>query len=607
MRVLDVLVVVANPYGTTQINAEGEVRAINDELRAAVQQGRATVRTAMAATLDDLHHGLLGQPRPGLVHVIGHGGKGGSFVFETDDRNKHEVAADGLAGLLGQFSQHISLVIFSACHGTSLANAACTHIDHAVGFDGDVTPAASRVAVRALYRSLVAGEPIQQAVDQAEARKAAEYPRAPQMRLFPAEPAPDVGSTLDAAASPTIKRLEVDVAVLVTQHDELDQLKSAFECTLSAVRDAEYGGYDYRFDVGHYRCVTSVVGGMGPAKAGRHVDQVFARWNPRVAVTVGVAVSLHSDLLLCDVLIAEQLDMNAASPEAISIESKYGWLTYTTAHALLQDVANLPYSHASAYSAWQESCSQDLLAKLPADQGSRLRRDSAVREAPRSLLGDLMNDPMVKKNGRITAAVPQRGSSTCATEAGLVDLVTAATERRRPIPILVLRGISRIERQGVPEVTFDHDIITQVAMCNTFRLLKMMMVEGLLLRAPRPPSRSTMRLQLTVEGVVQSVHLQDGIPVCVGRAADNDLVLPASDRKAARTRHVTATARGQRVEIKVYSKNGILIASERVPHRAVVSIAVGESFVCGSTEISLLGNAELKSTMTDSSIGSDNE
>jgi nucleoside phosphorylase len=97
-----------------------------------------------------------------------------------------------------------------------------------------------------------------------------------------------------------------------------------------AVYDKEIEHYFYLFDHQSlsgctYRCVATFIGGMGPVKAALSTDRLVRSYSPLVVVNIGIAVSMDNDLLLGDVIVAEQADDYLYQSKAVSASNGNGF------------------------------------------------------------------------------------------------------------------------------------------------------------------------------------------------------------------------------------------------------------------------------------------
>jgi NTP pyrophosphatase (non-canonical NTP hydrolase) len=156
-----VLVVFANPRGTSALKLGQEDRAIRD----AVQRGKArdsiTLEIRHAATIDDLRRALLDDGYQ-VLHFSGHGNVD-SLLFETEQGRKLASPLDAIAALIEHHSS-IECVILNACD--SLAAIIEPLADYTVGMGSTVDDAAAIEFSRGFYDAVAAGKSYEFAVEE---------------------------------------------------------------------------------------------------------------------------------------------------------------------------------------------------------------------------------------------------------------------------------------------------------------------------------------------------------------------------------------------------------------------------------------------------------
>lgn len=156
-----VLVVFANPRGTSALKLGQEDRTIRD----AVQRGKVRDSIALeirhAVTLDDLRRALLDDAYQ-VLHFSGHGNVD-SLLFETEQGKKLVSPLDAIAGLIEHHSS-IKCVILNACD--SLAAIVEPLADFTVGMESAVDDAAAIEFSRGFYDAVAAGKDYEFAVEE---------------------------------------------------------------------------------------------------------------------------------------------------------------------------------------------------------------------------------------------------------------------------------------------------------------------------------------------------------------------------------------------------------------------------------------------------------
>lgn len=81
-----------------------------------------------------------------------------------------------------------------------------------------------------------------------------------------------------------------DVAIVIALAEEFQTLAAAVTEGRHAVRNPDFGGYDYVFMLHGHRCVATVVDAMGPTAASQSAQRLLAL-RPAVIVNLGIAVA----------------------------------------------------------------------------------------------------------------------------------------------------------------------------------------------------------------------------------------------------------------------------------------------------------------------------
>jgi hypothetical protein len=112
-KIVRVLLVFANPDGSTPLRLQAEERVIREAIQLAKARDTVELKTLAAATVDDLRRELLSQDYQ-IVHFSGHG-EPGALVFETSEGGALKSPLEALAALLKQYPS-IECVVLNACY-----------------------------------------------------------------------------------------------------------------------------------------------------------------------------------------------------------------------------------------------------------------------------------------------------------------------------------------------------------------------------------------------------------------------------------------------------------------------------------------------------------
>jgi SIR2-like domain/CHAT domain len=169
-----ILILAANPMGTSRLRLDEEVKRIKQSLRRANRRDQFKVIDEWAVTDDDLRQALLDN-EPEVVHFAGHGVRDGQLAtgrelipaggvdadglaFEENAGHVQLISGDALATLFELCSESVKCVVLNACYSEAQANVIARHIDFVIGMKKAIgDPAAIKFAV-GFYDALFAGK-----------------------------------------------------------------------------------------------------------------------------------------------------------------------------------------------------------------------------------------------------------------------------------------------------------------------------------------------------------------------------------------------------------------------------------------------------------------
>lgn len=159
-----ILILAANPRGTSELRLGEEVREIEDGLRRAKKRDEFVIRQRWATTPLDMQRAILDE-KPNIVHFCGHGAGEKGLVFEDNSGSPKPVAAKALARLFRRLSDQVSCVLLNACHSQIQAKAIAQHIDTVIGMSQAVGDHAALKFATGFYDALGAGQDVGFAYD----------------------------------------------------------------------------------------------------------------------------------------------------------------------------------------------------------------------------------------------------------------------------------------------------------------------------------------------------------------------------------------------------------------------------------------------------------
>lgn len=158
-RDLRILLLTANPKGTTPLRLDEEAREIEGALRRSALGARFDVRSQWAVRPRDIRRALLDY-EPDIVHFCGHGVGDEGLVFEDDAGELAVVPTDALASLFELFADRVKCVLLNACYSEVQARAVAQHINHVVGMQWEVGDRAAIEFAVGFYDALGAGRSV---------------------------------------------------------------------------------------------------------------------------------------------------------------------------------------------------------------------------------------------------------------------------------------------------------------------------------------------------------------------------------------------------------------------------------------------------------------
>lgn len=156
-HVRKILLLSANPKGTTQLCLEREMREIKEGLRRSKNRDRYLIDTAEAVRYRDIHRAILDY-EPHIVHFSGHGSGEDGLVFEDEAGQVKLVDAEAIAGLFQLFAHQVECVVLNACYSQYQAQEIAKHIPCVVGMSQEIEDKAAIEFAVGFYDALGAGQ-----------------------------------------------------------------------------------------------------------------------------------------------------------------------------------------------------------------------------------------------------------------------------------------------------------------------------------------------------------------------------------------------------------------------------------------------------------------
>ena len=151
-----ILILAANPKGTTPLRLDEEVREIEAGLRRAQQRDRFVLKQRWATRSLDIQRAILDE-NPQIVHFCGHGAGAEGLVLEDEAGRAKPVSGKALAGLFKLLAEQVDCVLLNACHSQVQAKAIARHIETVIGMSQAMGDGAAIQFAISFYDALGAG------------------------------------------------------------------------------------------------------------------------------------------------------------------------------------------------------------------------------------------------------------------------------------------------------------------------------------------------------------------------------------------------------------------------------------------------------------------
>ncbi len=155
-----ILILAANPKGTTPLRLDEEVREIEAGLQRARNRDQFVLEQKWAVRPRDIQRAML-DVDPQIIHFSGHGTGDEGLVFEDETGLVKLVDGEALAGLFELFAEQIECVVLNGCYSEVQANAITQHINYVIGMNKAIGDRAAIEFAVGFYDALGAGKPVE--------------------------------------------------------------------------------------------------------------------------------------------------------------------------------------------------------------------------------------------------------------------------------------------------------------------------------------------------------------------------------------------------------------------------------------------------------------
>ena len=155
----------ANPSGTQPLRLQAEERVIKEAIQLSRGRDNVSLKTLVAATVDDLRRELLSEEYR-IVHFSGHG-EPGALVFETSEGGLMKSPLEALSALFKHYPE-TECVLLNACYSLSQLMPLAPYT---IGMEKPIDDNAAIEFARGFYDAIAAGRGFDFAVETGTAQR----------------------------------------------------------------------------------------------------------------------------------------------------------------------------------------------------------------------------------------------------------------------------------------------------------------------------------------------------------------------------------------------------------------------------------------------------
>jgi hypothetical protein len=155
-----ILILAANPKGTTPLRLDEEVREINAGLERAKHRDQFVLNQKWAVRPRDIQRAML-DINPQIVHFSGHGTEDEGLIFENETGQAKLVDGEALAGLFELFADQVECVVLNGCYSQVQAEALTQHVNYVIGMKKAIGDKAAIEFAVGFYDAIGSGRPVE--------------------------------------------------------------------------------------------------------------------------------------------------------------------------------------------------------------------------------------------------------------------------------------------------------------------------------------------------------------------------------------------------------------------------------------------------------------
>lgn len=153
---VNILMLTANPKGTTALELNEEINAVEEAHQKGTQRSKFFFKPILNTKKEQLLDVLLTQS-PQIVHFSGHGTGRAGLIFYGENGEADMVQGQKLARLFSRFSNQISCIVLNACYSEVQAQTIAQHIPNVIGADNAIGDPLAIRFTEGFYAALFAG------------------------------------------------------------------------------------------------------------------------------------------------------------------------------------------------------------------------------------------------------------------------------------------------------------------------------------------------------------------------------------------------------------------------------------------------------------------
>jgi nucleoside phosphorylase len=220
------------------------------------------------------------------------------------------------------------------------------------------------------------------------------------------------------------------------------------------------------------------MGGMGNERTAFWTERLNKEIRPSILVNIGIAGGIHEDVLLGDVVVANQVENYLADAKAkpSKIKTRFEFSLagdpYKTDSNLVNRAQNMEFAYPKEFQAWKAECG-NASAEIPPEHLEALLRNSFIRQKPCVEEGHVACGPVVAAAEEFVIWLKNISDRTflaieMESAGGALALYESATGTRH----LVIRGISDFGDSRKKDLdNIECGAVRKLAMQNATRFL----------------------------------------------------------------------------------------------------------------------------------------